>query len=390
MLIDVTRLLIRFMRGRLPTGVDRVCLAYIRRYGPSARVFLYRSGVATVLPYESSQELFSLLLEGGKLPRAAVRMLPSLILGPCSRSTDCCLFNVGHSGLDRRGYAEWLTRNRVKPIFMVHDLIPISHPEYCRSGESQRHTTRMRTVLRTAAAIITNSRSTLDALVSFANSSGLVMPPAAAAPIAGEIIPRKTFAISFPEPYFVMLGTIEPRKNHWMMLQVWRRLAEHLGKAAPKILIIGQQGWDCENVLNTLERCTLLDDIVIKLSDCSDAELAGYLRNATALIFPSFVEGFGLPLIEALSSGVPVIASNLPVFREIAGEIPDYLDPLDGTGWLACIMDYSRPDSPRRKAQLERMSQYVPVDWQSHFSVVDVLLEQVQSGNGGRIKGQTG
>jgi hypothetical protein len=75
---------------------------------------------------------------------------------------------------------------------------------------------------------------------------------------------------------------------------------------------------------------------------------ATYLRHARVLLLPSFVEGYGLPMIEALSLGVPVIASNLPVFHEVAADIPDYLDPIDSTRWMNCVESFCNPASGLR------------------------------------------
>jgi glycosyltransferase involved in cell wall biosynthesis len=90
---------------------------------------------------------------------------------------------------------------------------------------------------------------------------------------------------------------------------------------------------------------------------------------------PSFIEGFGLPVIEALANGLPVIASELSVFREIAGNIPDYLDPSDGIGWRNAIVDYNRADSPRRAKQIERMADLEIPTWNQHFSRVENFLK---------------
>ena len=81
-----------------------------------------------------------------------------------------------------------------------------------------------------------------------------------------------------------------------------------------------------------------------------------------------------MPLVEALGHGTPVIASDLAVFRELAGAIPDYRDPLDGLGWRAAIEDYARPDSPARSAQLSRMVGYRAPTWPEHFVRVDAWL----------------
>jgi glycosyltransferase involved in cell wall biosynthesis len=380
-LIDVTRLVIRLMQGRIPTGVDRICVAYVQHYGKSGRAVLHRGRFGGVLTRRASRELFSLLLQpGDNFFCSVVGLIAKSPPMPLLRrkSAGRFLFNVGHSGLERPWYAQWLVRKKVRPIFMVHDLIPLTHPGFCRCGEDRRHAARMKNVLKTATGIVTNSQTTFETLSQFAALSGCAMPPAIAALPGGGILPQSFGPRPLPEPYFVMLGTVEPRKNHWMVLMVWRQLIEIHGSAAPRLVVIGQRGWDCENVISLLERSSHMRDFVLERSNCSDAEIVTYLQHARALLFPSFVEGCGLPLIEALNLGVPVIASNLPVFSEIAGQVPEYLDPMDGKGWLAHIMDYSLPDSSRRAEQLQRMPHIKLPTWQTHFQTVGKFLEKLK------------
>ena len=82
-----------------------------------------------------------------------------------------------------------------------------------------------------------------------------------------------------------------------------------------------------------------------------------------------------MPLVEALCAGVPVIASDLPVFREIAGNIPEYLNPLDTEAWKARIIDYSKEDSKYRLEQCQRLENYSKPTWQRHFSTVEDFIK---------------
>jgi glycosyltransferase involved in cell wall biosynthesis len=161
-----------------------------------------------------------------------------------------------------------------------------------------------------------------------------------------------------------------------MLLQLWRRLAERLQDKTPRLVIMGRRGWELENIVDFLERCETLREFV---SECfvNDSELVNYLSHAQALLFPTFAEGYGLPLAEALSIKVPVIASNLPVFKEIAGDIPEYIDPLDSLSWLAMIEAYTDTNSVQRLSQLTRLSDYMLPTWNDHFTKVDAFMERL-------------
>jgi len=377
-LIDVTRLLGRMWKGRLPTGVDRVGIAYIEHYAAHARATIRLAGRNFVLPKRESDRLFMWLLSPGKRVDLVRIIARALLTGWLDQKVaGSFLFNTGHSGLERDDYPNLLRRMQVSPIFVVHDLIPITHPEYCRAGERDRHIVRMNNVLHLATGVIVNSQATLDALCSFSANSRQTMPPSTVALLAPGVIRSSTHGRPMAAPYFVVLSTIEPRKNHWLLLQVWKSLVESMGESAPRLVIIGQRGWECENVAYMLERCEQLKGFVFERSNCTDEELATYLHHAQALLFPSFAEGYGMPLVEALEFGVPVIASDLPVFREVAGEIPEYVDPLDCKRWADLVKEYAKPDSQPRAKQLRRQGGFRIPTWANHFSKVDALLEQL-------------
>jgi len=284
--------------------------------------------------------------------------------------------NIGHTGLDKDGFSRWVSNSGVRPVYFVHDLIPLTHPEFCRAGEAERHARRMQAVLSTATGVIGNSQATLDDLAGFADEQGLPFPPSVAAwlgtpsmePMPGQLAER---------PSFVMLGTIEARKNHLMLLQVWSRLVSQLGDQAPRLLIIGQRGWEAEEVFRILDDDPNLRGHVVELKRCPDKEVASHLTTARALLFPSKAEGYGLPLVEALALGVPVIASDLPAFREIGQGIPLFLDPEDEASWEKAILDFSRPTSAARAGQLHRLSHWRAPTWDDHFRIVEEWLATI-------------
>lgn len=376
MIIDVTRLIGRFLKGKLPTGIDRVCLAYITYYGENSAALIRIRSKYHIVSKCTSQEVFSILLSADLTKRIRLiwLIIRSLFVFKTADVRGEIMFNVGHMGLDRKEYPYIIRKMGVRPVFMVHDLIPIHFPEYSRKGEKIRHEQRLDCILDTGFAIVTNSASTLDELDRYAKFRQKTMPKSVAS-LLGTL--NLTYIQSMPPidfPYFVILSTIEARKNHLLVLNIWRDLVKEMGDMAPRLILIGQRGWECENVLDMLERCEILHGHVIEIQSCSDSMLSSYLQHTRALLFPSFTEGYGMPLAEALSLGVPVIASDLAVFREIAHDIPEYIHPLDGLGWKDIILAYTQESSLQRKNQINRISKLSLPTWDDHFKNVDQLI----------------
>ncbi len=381
-LIDISRALYIRLTRRTPTGIDRVSLQYVRHYAGHARAVLSLGPFSSALSRADSELAFRITLDGGprRWPAVAWLIFKAYVKWwTGSRVKDHVLFNTCNHWLKNSSYASALRRRGARPVIFVHDTIPVTHPEYFEPDEKRKHLARMRTAIAIGNGIIVNSQDTLKSLQQFAKEENLRLPPAAVA-LLGHNLPRETPGPRPIEaPYFVMLSTIEPRKNHWLMLQLWRKLIERSGKAAPRLVIIGMRGWECENVVDLLERSRQLQEFVIERHQCGDREAATWLHHARALLFPSFAEGYGMPLSEALSLGVPAIASNLQVFREVAGEVPEYIDPLDGRRWVEVIGDYAGEQSALRAAQIQRMKGFRPTTWEQHFSVVDDFLERLDS-----------
>ena len=376
LLLDVTRLVWRVWRGGLPTGIDRVCLAYMDHFGDRSRAVVQRRGFQVVLGRAASQRLFRILREGGasarrKLAAFALGAWPAALMGKVREGA--VYLNVGHTGLNEPALPAWIERHRLRAVYLVHDLIPITHPEFCREGEAEKHRQRMRNVLVSAAGVIGNSQATLEDLAAFARAEGLPMPATIAAWISGNPVKPGQPRSKADKPYFVTLGTIEGRKNHLLLLQVWRALAAQLGEDAPTLFIVGRRGWRADEVFAQLDELGELQGRVRELASVGDRQLAELVAGAQALLMPSFAEGFGLPVIGALELGTPVIAADLPVYRELVGAIPLYLDPRDSAAWEEAIQGYLT-DGPERQRQIDLAKGYRAPDWPTHFDVVENWL----------------
>lgn len=383
LLFDVTRLIWRAWRGRKPTGIDRVCLAYLDHYAHRAQAVIQYPGIRRIVTARTSQKLFRLILEQDgdfrrKLVMLALKNGPSLIFPAAARNR--IYLNIGHTGLDKVGHPKWVQKKNVQAIYFLHDLIPITHPQFCRPGEKDKHERRIGNMLAAASGIIGNSDHTLRTLEEFSARTGMNMPPAITSWLGTTKLERRMEHTSPVEtPYFLMIGTIEGRKNHAMILKLWQEICEDYRENArvspPSLVIIGQRGWECDDAVQILDHDPSISLSVNELANCSDHDLLRYLAHAKALLFPSFAEGYGMPLMEALDQLTPVIASDLQTFREIAGDIPDYLPSDDAQGWKKLIMEYAadKPDGLRAK-QLERISGFRAPEWPDHFRKVDHFL----------------
>ena len=372
--LDVTRLL-RRAGCATPTGIDRVELAYARALLalPTARFEALLPGLGRMDYARAALARLVARLEQSWAeglppgPGPVAQAWAGLRVRPCSDPGAVRLI-VSHQHLDR------LDRHRArrgeKLCIYLHDAIPAQFPEYARPGGAERHRRRLRNAARCADAILVNSQATARAVAPYLADAAR-QPPLIVAPLGIEPCwTRRPGAVAASPPYFLCVGTIEPRKNHLLLLQIWRAMAERAPDATPRLVLAGRRGWENEQVLDLLDRCPALRGHVVEAGRVGDAALAELIAGARAVLMPSFAEGFGLPVAEALAAGVPVIASDLPALRETGGDVPDYLDPLDGLGWMAAVQDYARMDSPMRAAQMGRMTRWSAPSWDAHFAQV--------------------
>jgi glycosyltransferase involved in cell wall biosynthesis len=389
--IDITRLLGQYFAGRLPTGVDRVTLAYIDHYHHRARALLRWRGRSSLTSSATSNEIFDALLDWNLSSRASMRSL--VLKGVISsiwrgNGKAAFLLHTGHNDAEANALWRNVRWHRLRPVFFVHDLIPITHPQFCRAGEPQRHAQRLDRMLE-STAVIANSQTTLDQLNDYAQAKGKLLPPSCVALLAAgsqfnvkaqtnssvnSAAEHSALDSNLPKvPYYVVLGTVEPRKNHALLLNVWR----NWGGEAALLVVIGQPGWDNESVITELRDDNKLGSRVVWMRDVNDEQLKSFVAGARALLFPSFVEGFGIPLAEALALGTPVIAGNLAVYKEFAGHVPLYLPPDDEASWLQAVRDYLPINSPQRAAQIQKLTSLRLPTWAQHFNQVDDLLHSL-------------
>lgn len=368
-LFDLSRLL-RSRNRAFATGVDRIdleiALDLAARFKTSC-YFLYAGAAGvTILRHETGISLLRALdarWNGKQSPNERARSTQSytaeIAYGSVTRrdrrtvvTSDTTYVVASHSGLGKikGGIGRLDPRKAMKRVIYIHDIIPLEMPEYQRPETRPAFENYLGELMDAPVTIASNSHDTDTRFRQLAGTKGwtverfivlkpaLVPTTAARLPIRTEI---ETF-ISRQRSFFTVIGTIEPRKNHLFLLNLWRQMLEQQ-EDAPHLCIIGKRGWENENVLDMLDRCVAIKGSVTEFGDLSDGEVQAVMKASTALLFPSFVEGLGIPLLEAAALDLPCIVSDIPVFREIAPTGTVFLDPLDGPGWKREIISRSLP-----------------------------------------------
>jgi len=392
--LDISRLISRVLHPT-PTGVDRVEMAYaqeLQRRAPDRLRYgaLHPAGVYGRVPDAVARRFMDAAevcwRDGGQtrhgparnalhLARTLASLWPRRV--PRRSAGRRVYLQSSPHHLDRESVVRTILRREDAGfVCLLHDLIPIEYPEYARPGGDRIHVRRVMTVARLADAVIANSEATRRSFLPYLERAGRDIP-VEVAHLGVNLPSRVTGNPHGGHPYFVCLGTIEPRKNHLLLLHIWRNLAEKLGPATPRLIIIGRRGWENEQVVDLLERCPALVGLVEERAGLSDALTHELLANARALLLPSFAEGYGIPVPEALSLGVPVLCSDLPALREAGGSAPCYLDPLDGPSWQTAILGLADGNGEARARHVARISGWRAPTWDDHITTVLAQIRRV-------------
>lgn len=255
----------------------------------------------------------------------------------------------------------------VPTVVTVHDLTVLAHPELHPTARVLRARAVLRRVATRAAAIIVPSEATkLDVtrLLDIPAERIHVVPGAAATcfqPLPAQAAIRMTLARFGHAPGFLLaVGTLEPRKNLARVVEALARV--RLSGHPARLVVAGPAGWKYRPVLDTIRRLGL-SDAVDFLGFVADDDLRALMGAAAGLVYPSLHEGFGLPVVEAMACGLPVVTSDTGALREVAEGAALLVDPTDvdsiAGGMLGLLDEAVR--SRLRTAGLRRAAQF---SWQ--------------------------
>lgn len=235
----------------------------------------------------------------------------------------------------------------VKIVPFVHDIIGVTHPQFCPLDDMLNFLDFAGAVIQYADEIVVTSRATQSAIEDLCGKLDVTCPSVKIVPLGGDfkkpsekdaagriskkaaggrpvgqsMVSEEIVEIAKSGPYLLMVGTIDPRKNHKLLLAAYDRGLKKLGM---HLVIAGHKGWDVDDFIKRMEGHEDFGKGIWHVNGASDEEIDYLYAHCYALAFPSYIEGYGLPIIESMVRGVPVIAADTPINMEVGGEYALY------------------------------------------------------------------
>jgi alpha-1,2-rhamnosyltransferase len=253
-------------------------------------------------------------------------------------------------------------------IYMIHDLIPLRYPQFCEKKGCEHFLKWLHMTFECADAYICVSKTTQKDLQQYMVEHHIdpgnyfidTIQLGANIPTTDQLNLhiRQSIQDIFKthKSVYLIVSTIEPRKNHQYLLDTFEKLwAQHMDVT---LLIAGKKGWMVNDLIDRIEHHHEFGSRLLMLNDANDKEILYCYTHAKAFLFPSFIEGFGLPIIESLSNGLPVLASNTAIHQEVGGNEALYFDISDPKSLSSLII----------KIEQEKYCLKIPTN-SSHYTI---------------------
>ncbi|MDQ4099487.1 MAG: glycosyltransferase family 4 protein [Chloroflexota bacterium] len=265
---------------------------------------------------------------------------------------------------------------RTARVVTIHDLAFLTHPQWAPLALRRFLGRVVPQQVRQAAAVAVVSEATRDDVLSVLEiepdrvhlvRNGVEDRFFASTPLSDE----ERRALRIPSSYLLMVGTLEPRKNHLNVFQALKHLPPSVRMP---LVLAGKRGWDDEPIL--AGAAPLFDaERVIWLDYVPDDQLPALYAGAAAVVYPSWTEGFGLPVLEGLASGVPVVTSRAPALQEVGGNQVVYAEAASPESIAAAIVTALESDDEKRRAQRQLHAR--SFSWQESGQQLANLLRTV-------------
>jgi glycosyltransferase involved in cell wall biosynthesis len=255
----------------------------------------------------------------------------------------------------------------------VYDLIPILRPQYFEFQENHL----LHRVIKSIDAetwVFCISEATKNDLLN--HSSNVDPQKVAVIPLgASDLfyncrnenimkVAREKYGIP-EQPYFLSLSTLEPRKNIDSSIKAFVKMVRQERLKEVNLVLVGAKGWDFDKIFDEISGCNGLKDRIFVTGYVDDNDLAAIYSGALAFIYPSFYEGFGLPPLEAMQCGIPVITSNTSSLPEVVGDAGIQIDPLDNDALCHAMLEMYRNSAARQNLSLRSIERAKLFSWEA-------------------------
>lgn len=268
-----------------------------------------------------------------------------------------------------------------KIVAHIYDIISITHPQYCLQRGVYNFMDYIGAHLQYADRFIVNAQATTVELEKLAAKLQCELPTCTVVPLGADFqgnrhireadVPSEVVNAAEKGPFILMVGTLEPRKNHKLVLEAYEKGLKEMGY---HIIFAGYMGWNMEQFAERLHDHPDFGRGVYHFESLDDNAISYLYRKARFLAFCSYTEGFGLPIIEAIQRGTPVIAADIPVSREVAGEYPVWFAQDNAEEFCERVREYDQNET-RYQACKERLQAYKGHTWDETLDgVKEVLL----------------
>lgn len=276
-----------------------------------------------------------------------------------------------------------LKKNGVKIAVQIYDIIPITHPQYCHQNTTFFFMNYLVAHLSHADIIMVSTNSTLNEInkltanLHIERINGVVVPLGSDFKddkLAKGDIDKKVKKIANKDKYILMVGTIEPRKNHKILLDAFDK---YLINENLNIIIAGRIGWNIVDFEERLKNHEQYNKRIFHIEGANDATIDYLYKAAFFVVFPTYNEGFGLPLIESIERGTPVIASKIDVLQEIGGDYCQYFDP-DNAKELADIIKTNVARLDEYKNLKDKLTNFRTFTWDRSTELMISTIESLE------------
>lgn len=353
------------------TGIQRVVREVVLRFCKNARF------ETILLSYSNDNEIFNIIDTenfinyfekgvGSKNSFYSHRKLRLEDIEPGSVFFD--IDSVWNSRMRRSYVLPLLKDHGVKIAVQVYDVIPITDPQYCHQNTIFFFMDYLGAFLQYADIIITSADTTKDALNDLSDKLGLPHKEIVVVPLGSDFKKKENSDEKVDEDvkktvgkrkYALIIGTIEPRKNHEILLKAFDKA---LFDRDMCLVFAGRFGWNIDELKKKIENHPQLGKKFFHFTGANDATIDYLYKNAFVTLFPTFNEGFGLPIIESIERRTPVVASDRRVLREVGTDFCEYFDPNNEDELIQIIEGYL--DDPKKYKQVKaHLEDYVPYTW---------------------------